>query len=91
MGIPIKKGGAIILKTDDTIEEDLHEYVPDFSTPEWRARLMDWAVEQEWWIAFIVWVKDGYTGHPTNDTAGLYAYLWRHLASLLYEYHRKGK
>lgn len=69
----------------------LHLSDPDFSTPEWRARLMDWAVEQEWWIAFIVWVKDGYTGHPTNDTAGLYAYLWRHLASLLYEYHRKGK
>lgn len=68
-----------------------HFAAPDFSTPEWRAKLMDWAVEQEWWIAFIVWVKDGYTGHPTNDTAGLYAYLWRHLASLLYEYHRKGK
>lgn len=91
MGIPIKKGGAIILKTDDTIEEDLHEYVPDFSTPEWRARLMDWATEQEWWEAFYrkTW-REWYRKQDAwsvSREAKYIVYLWRNLPDLLVEYH----
>jgi|GEM_PF-3664692 len=85
MGIPIKKGGAIILKTDDTIEEDLHEYVPDFSTPEWRAKLMDWAVEQEWWENFY-WVM--YDRSRFISIVEWERYLWRNLPDLVYEYRR---
>ena len=58
----------------------------DFSTPEWRAMLMDWAVEQEWWVPFVVWVKERYEGHPINDTAGMYSYIWSNLPDLVHQY-----
>ena len=80
-----------------TYEEDcahcgFHLSDPDFSTPEWRARLMDWAVEQEWggdflWSRWSAWA-------PTvkNVTRGDFvAYLWRNLATLIVEYHGEGR
>ena len=59
---------------------------PDFSTPEWRARLMDWAIEQEWWEDFCESVEGRY--HYEHSTIGCvtYAYLWRNLSDLVDEY-----
>jgi len=63
----------------------LHD--PDFSTPEWRAKLMDWAVEQEWWDEFKDWSWD----KAPDDDNDWVAYLWRNLPSLLVEYHGEGR
>ena len=60
---------------------------PDFSTPEWRARLMDWAVEQEWWDEFKDWSWD----KAPDDDNDWVAYLWRNLATLIVEYHGEGR
>ena len=65
----------------------LHLSDPDFSTPEWRARLMDWAVEQEWWDEFKDWSWD----KAPDDDNDWVAYLWRNLPSLLVEYHGEGR
>lgn len=61
----------------------LHLSDPDFSTPEWRARLMDWATEQEWWEAFKDWSWD----KAPDDDNDWVAYLWRNLPDLIVEYH----
>ena len=65
----------------------LHLSDPDFTTPEWRARLMDWAVEQEWWDEFKDWSWD----KAPDDDNDWVAYLWRNLATLLVEYHGEGR
>ena len=65
----------------------LHLSDPDFSTPEWRARLMDWAVEQEWWDEFKDWSWD----KAPDDDNDWVAYLWRNLATLIVEYHGEGR
>ena len=57
---------------------------PDFSTPEWRARLMDWAVEQVWFKEFVYWTQDRV---EKIELAAIYVYLWRNLATLIVEYH----
>lgn len=61
----------------------LHLSDPDFSTPEWRARLMDWAVEQEWWENFY-WVM--YDRSRFISIVEWERYLWRNLPDLVYEY-----
>lgn len=63
---------------------------PDFSTPEWRARLMDWATEQEWWGDFL-WSKwSAWAPTAKNVTRGDFvAYLWRNLADLVYQYDKE--
>ena len=66
----------------------LHLSDPDFSTPEWRARLMDWAVEQEWWENFY-WVM--YDRSRFISIVEWERYLWRNLPSLLVEYHGEGR
>lgn len=73
----------------------LHD--PDFSTPEWRAKLMDWATEQEWWDGFVEkqksiflgkWVRGEIDGKPwVNPESEFITYLWRNLATLIVEYH----
>lgn len=62
---------------------------PDFSLPEWRARLMDWAVEQEWWQTFLPWaMRKWFTEFDEDRTDCNYVkYLWRNLADLIMEYH----
>jgi len=65
----------------------LHLSDPDFSTPEWRAKLMDWAVEQEWWDEFKDWSWD----KAPDDDNDWVAYLWRNLATLIVEYHGEGR
>ena len=70
---------------------------PDFTTPEWRAKLMDWAVEQEWWNGFVEkqksiflgkWVRGEIDGKPwVNPESEFITYLWRNLATLIVEYH----
>jgi len=64
------------------------ELDPDFSTPEWRARLMDWAVEQEWFKEFVYWTQDRV---EKIELAAIYVYLWRNLATLIVEYHGEGR
>ena len=65
---------------------------PDFSTPEWRARLMDWAVEQEWWGDFLWSRWSAWAPTVKNVTRGDFvAYLWRNLATLIVEYHGEGR
>jgi len=64
----------------------LHD--PDFSTPEWRAKLMDWAVEQEWFKEFVYWTQDRV---EKIELAAIYVYLWRNLATLIVEYHGEGR
>ena len=66
----------------------LHLSDPDFSTPEWRARLMDWAVEQEWWENFY-WVM--YDRSRFISIVEWERYLWRNLATLIVEYHGEGR
>ena len=61
----------------------LHLSDPDFSTPEWRARLMDWAVEQEWWENFY-WVM--YDRSRFISIVEWERYLWRNLPDLVSEY-----
>lgn len=63
----------------------LHLSDPDFSTPEWRARFMDWAVEQEWWENFY-WVM--YDRSRFISIVEWERYLWRNLPDLVYEYRR---
>lgn len=62
---------------------------PDFSLPEWRARLMDWAVEQEWWEDFDKWLVVEKT--RLTKGADITRYLWRNLPDLLAEYHGEGR
>ncbi len=70
----------------------LHLSDPDFTTPEWRARLMDWAVEQEWWGDFLWSNWSAWAPTAKNVTRGDFvAYLWRNLATLLVEYHGEGR
>ena len=64
------------------------ELDPDFSTPEWRARLMDWAVEQEWWENFY-WVM--YDRSRFISIVEWERYLWRNLPDLIVEYHGEGR
>lgn len=61
---------------------------PDFSTPEWRARLMDFCTEQEWWENFY-WVM--YDRSRFISIVEWERYLWRNLPSLLVEYHGEGR
>ena len=61
---------------------------PDFTTPEWRAKLMDWAVEQEWFKEFVYWTQDRV---EKIELAAIYVYLWRNLATLIVEYHGEGR
>ena len=67
--------------------EPTEPFNPDFSTPEWRAKLMDWATEQEWWDEFKDWSWD----KAPDDDNDWVAYLWRNLPSLLVEYHGEGR
>ena len=61
---------------------------PDFSTPEWRARLMDWAVEQEWWFNFEQFALEKRV--ETKPFEFNYSrYLWRNLPELVAEYWRE--
>lgn len=71
----------------------LHLSDPDFSTPEWRAKLMDWAVEQEWWQTFLPWaMRKWFTEFDEDRTDCNYVkYLWRNLADLIMEYHGEGR
>lgn len=69
----------------DYPQRKLHN--PDFSTPEWRAKLMDWAVEQEWWDEFKDWSLD----KAPDDDNDWVAYLWRNLPDLIVEYHGEGR
>lgn len=63
-----------------------HFAAPDFSTPEWRARLMDWAVEQEWYWDFEEWI--GNEKFPDTPEGIMFTqYLWRNLPALVAEYH----
>lgn len=66
----------------------LHLSDPDFSTPEWRARLMDFCTEQEWWENFY-WVM--YDRSRFISIVKWERYLWRNLPSLLVEYHGEGR
>ncbi len=66
----------------------LHLSDPDFTTPEWRAKLMDWAVEQEWFKEFVYWTQDRV---EKIELAAIYVYLWRNLATLIVEYHGEGR
>ena len=60
----------------------LHLSDPDFSTPEWRAKLMDFCVGQEWWNEFKDWSWD----KAPDDDNDWVAYLWRNLPDLVSEY-----
>lgn len=51
-----------------------------------KKRLMDWAVEQEWWKPLLRWVELSYPNFVEHD-GELFRYLWRNLPSLLVEYH----
>lgn len=83
------------------VEHFSNRIYPDFTTPEWRARLMDWAVEQEWWNGFVEkqksiflgkWVRGEIDGKPwVNPESEFITYLWRNLATLIVEYHREGR
>ena len=69
------------------------ELDPDFSTPEWRAKLMDWAVEQGWWEAFYrkTW-RDWYRKQDAwsvGREAKYVVHLWRNLPALVNEYRRE--
>ena len=66
----------------------LHLSDPDFTTPEWRARLMDWAVEQEWWENFY-WVMCDRSRFIS--IVEWERYLWRNLPDLIVEYHGEGR
>ena len=66
----------------------LHLSDPDFTTPEWRAKLMDWAVEQELFKEFVYWTQDRV---EKIELAAIYVYLWRNLATLIVEYHGEGR
>lgn len=73
----------------------LHLSDPDFSTPEWRARLMDWAVEQGWYQefndwAYDEWVKCAFRSDIQTDHI-FTRHLWRNLATLIVEYHGEGR
>jgi len=65
----------------------LHLSDPDFTTPEWRAKLMDFCVGQEWWNEFKDWSWD----KAPDDDNDWVAYLWRNLATLIVEYHGEGR
>jgi len=65
----------------------LHLSDPDFSTPEWRAKLMDFCVGQEWWNEFKDWSWD----KAPDDDNDWVAYLWRNLPDLIVEYHGEGR
>lgn len=68
----------------------LHLSDPDFSTPEWRARLMDWAVEQEWYWDFEEWITN--EKFPDTPEGIMFTqYIWRNLATLIVEYHGEGR
>ena len=71
----------------------LHLSAPDFSTPEWREKLMDWAVGEEWWDGFVVFVVDKHWFEIKKSViiSVIYAYLWRNLPDLLAEYHGEGR
>ena len=80
--------------TEVTYEENclycgLHLSDPDFTLPEWRARLMDWAVEQEWWDDFDKWLVIEKT--RLTKGADIARYLWRNLPDLIVEYHGEGR
>jgi hypothetical protein len=65
----------------------LHLSDPDFSLPEWRAKLMDFCVGQEWWNEFKDWSWD----KAPDDDNDWVAYLWRNLPDLIVEYHGEGR
>lgn len=66
----------------------------DFTTPEWRARLMDFATGQEWWPVFVAdvqhpWWKANMNNYQIGDVKKIgefHAYLWRNLPALVDEY-----
>ena len=76
-----------------------HIVDPDFSTPDWRAKLMDWATEREWWNGFVEkqksiflgkWVRGEIDGKPwVNPESEFITYLWRNLPDLAYEYDKE--
>jgi len=68
----------------------VREVIPDFSLPKWRARLMDWAVEQEWYWDFEEWITN--EKFPDTPEGIMFTqYLWRNLATLVVEYHGEGR
>ena len=65
---------------------------PDFSTPEWRAKLMDWVVAQTWWNDFKDHVFDSYCDAVNADERPDFTgHLWRNLPDLVEEYWRERK
>lgn len=85
--VPCRKCKLVLYSPDKTV------YNPDFSTPEWRARLMDFCVEQEWWQTFLPWaMRKWFTEFDEDRTDCNYVkYLWRNLADLIMEYHGEGR
>lgn len=66
-----------------------HFAAPDFSTPEWRARLMDWAVEQEWFTKFWHFCYLKLCKEQVIDVFP--AWVWRNLPELVYQYDKERK
>ena len=64
----------------------LHLSDPDFTTPEWRAQLMDFCVGQEWWNEFKDWSWD----KAPDDDHDWVAYLWRTLPDPIMSFHGEG-
>lgn len=80
----------------DYPQRKLHD--PDFSLPEWRAKLMDFCVEQEWWERFYKWAWFKRYAVPGDDRPSMcsgdwdfFCYLWRNLPGLIVEYHGEGR
>lgn len=74
---------------------------PDFSYPEWRARLMDFCVEQEWFPRLLEHAFNrcsidsgenvnsfeiAFSREDTFYTYEIFTYLWRNLPDLIVEY-----
>ena len=83
--VPCRKCKLVLYSPDKTV------YNPDFSTPEWRAKLMDWAVEQWWYQEFDDWADDEWVKcafRSDIQTDHIFTrHLWRNLATLIVEYH----
>jgi len=98
MGVHWHENHLEWLKCDECVSDSRY---PNFSTPEWRTRLMDWATEQEWWDGFVEkqksiflgkWVRGEIDGKPwVNPESEFITYLWRNFADLIVEYHGEGR
>jgi hypothetical protein len=62
---------------------------PDFASPEIRAKLMDFCVEQEWWNLFVGEAYVQYSGSTIVPRGEFIKYLWKHLPELIDEYRSK--